>query len=100
MEVKIEIPEERIEQIAERAARKLLDELAARSGGAREVEGLVSAREAATHVGVTERQLRQLASEGLIPCYRFGSSLRFKISELESHGRVAERRAKIKAVNQ
>ena len=58
------------------------------------VEPLVGTRAAAAHLSISERQLRQLISERLVPFYKVGSSVRFKLSELESHARIEERRLK------
>jgi excisionase family DNA binding protein len=57
-------------------------------------EPLVGARAAAAHLSISERQLRQLVSDRSVPFYRVGGSVRFKLSELESHSRVEERRLK------
>jgi excisionase family DNA binding protein len=57
-------------------------------------EQLVGARAAAAHLSISERQLRQMVSDRAVPFYKVGGSVRFKLSELESHARVEERRLK------
>ena len=73
---------------------KLLDELQVSQPDQSPSERLVNARHAAEHLSISERQLRQLASERAVPFHRIGTSLRFKLSELERHTRVDERRLK------
>jgi excisionase family DNA binding protein len=55
-------------------------------------EPLVGARAAAAHLSISERQLRQMVSDSAVPFYKVGASVRFKLSELEAHARVEERR--------
>ena len=90
--------EEQIEQIAERVCRRLMAEEAKVAPIDREpaqtFEPLVGARAAAAHLSISERQLRQMVSEDAVPFYKVGGSVRFKLSELESHARVEERRLK------
>ena len=88
--------EEQIERIAEGVCRRLLAEAAKVEPidleRAQTSEPLVRARTAAAHLSISERQLRQMVSEGTVPFYRISGSVRFKLSELESHARVEERR--------
>ncbi len=46
------------------------------------VREYVSTRVAAQFLGISENALRIKVCRGLIPCYRFGRSLRFRISEI------------------
>jgi len=46
------------------------------------VSEYVSTRVAAQILGVSENALRIKVCRGLIPCYKFGRSLRFRISEI------------------
>ncbi|MFL6332059.1 MAG: excisionase family DNA-binding protein [Pyrinomonadaceae bacterium] len=88
--------EEQIEQIAETVCRRLMAEAAAVTPidrpPAQSSEPLVGARAAAAHLSISERQLRQMVSDHSVPFYKVGSSVRFKLSELESNARVEERR--------
>lgn len=91
MEAKVIIPPDQLKE----AIRELLPELlpeAAPSDG----EGLVTLREAAAHLSVTERHLRNLVSAGAVPHYKPGDVLRFKLSELDAWSKVEPR--KLKAV--
>jgi len=46
------------------------------------VPEFVSTKVAADFLGISENALRIKVCRGLIPCYHFGRSLRFKISEI------------------
>ena len=76
--------EELVEQIAERVFERKVAEAAKVTPidqvPTQSSEPLIGARAAAAHLSISERQLR--------------ASVRFKLSELESHARVEERRLK------
>jgi excisionase family DNA binding protein len=88
--------EEQIEQIAETVCRRLVAEAEKVTPidqmPPQKSEPLVGARMAAAHLSISERQLRAMVSNQSVPFYRVGGSVRFKLSELESHARVSERR--------
>lgn len=46
-------------------------------------EGFLSAAEVAKLIGVTDRQVRALADEHVVPAYRIGKAWRFKRTEIE-----------------
>jgi excisionase family DNA binding protein len=90
--------EQLVEQIAERVFERRMAEAARVTpidqAPAQSSEPLIGARAAAAHLSISERQLRQMVSDRAVPFYKIGASVRFKLSELESHARVEERRLK------
>ena len=90
--------EELVEQIAERVFERKVAEAAKVTPidqvPTQSSEPLIGARAAAAHLSISERQLRQMVSDRAVPFYKVGASVRFKLSELESHARVEERRLK------
>jgi excisionase family DNA binding protein len=42
---------------------------------------MLTATQAADALGVSKRHLYALAAKGLLPCYRFGSAVRFDAAE-------------------
>ena len=47
-------------------------------------EGFLTAVEVARLIGVTDRQVRILAEEKVLPAYRIGSAWRFRRAEIEA----------------
>lgn len=46
---------------------------------------MITAREAASHLGLSQRTIYDLAASGELACYRFGASLRFEIADLDEY---------------
>lgn len=46
---------------------------------------MLTATEAADALGVSKRHLYALAAKGLLPCYRFGSAVRFDAADLDAY---------------
>ncbi len=44
---------------------------------------LLTAREAAAHLGISENALRIKSSRGLVPCLRLGRLVRYRLADLE-----------------
>ena len=42
-----------------------------------------NARQASAFLGISSRQVYELAAKGLLPCYRFGSAVRFEQADLD-----------------
>lgn len=43
----------------------------------------VTAKEVAEHLGVTDKTVYKWAREGIIPCRRFGRTVKFSIEDIE-----------------
>ena len=48
-------------------------------------DAMLTATEAAQALGVSKRHLYALAAKGLLPCYRFGSAVRFDPQDIEAY---------------
>jgi len=46
---------------------------------------MLTATDAAQALGVSKRHLYALAAKGLVPCYRFGSAVRFDAADLDAY---------------
>jgi excisionase family DNA binding protein len=53
------------------------------NSGGRSSEPLVSAKVVATMLGCTPKHVYKMAKAGKIPNYRYGASVKFKVSEIE-----------------
>jgi excisionase family DNA binding protein len=70
--------EERVEPLERRIA-----DLEARPVTKVDAESLVSARALAPYLGISEPQVRMLEKNGVLPSYRAGGRLLFKVSECQ-----------------
>jgi hypothetical protein len=78
-----------VEQLAEAQAAAAALAPATATQGSQAVEPLVDAETAAAQLGVTARLLEDYTRSGIAPHYRIGRFVRYRVSELAAHFRVA-----------
>lgn len=83
-ELRLELPAELVERLAERAAEIVLERLAARGDSAR--RRFVTVSEAAALIGLSERGVRAQVARGRLRARRLGNRILVDLDSLENPG--------------